>query len=506
MKAIILARVSTKEQEEQGHSLPAQVHRLKEYAKKHNLTIAKEFAFSETAGAKIRKKFEEVIAYLKSHKDVQALLCMNVDRVTRNFRDAVDLDEMRKKEGLAIHFVQDGFVLDADATGNAMFMWEAKVFIAKQYINRLADDAKRSINHKAEHGEWIAKAPIGYCNAADTVTSKRTVVLDEERAFLVRKIFQDYATGCYSLRELAAQARSWGLTNSKSGRPLSVKQVHELLHNPFYYGFMRIKGALFAHNYPTLTDLGLFEKCHQVGRRGKLAPFKRTDKPFVFRGLLKCAKCGCSYSSEIKKQRYIYLRPTKSKGACECFQTTEASVLEQVAHVFEHIRIPEAVCKALIKSLKESVTVKKEHHQQAVHALQKEYGKTCTMLDNLLDMRLDGSITKSEYDKKAYTLQQRRQELERQLQDYGKADDAFVDSVEALFLLASRAPKLFESSGIEQKRKLMAFIFSNLTLNGATLGYTLRKPFDLFADAAARAVWRPLRESNPCYHRERVVS
>jgi DNA invertase Pin-like site-specific DNA recombinase len=131
MKAVILARVSTKEQEEHGHSLPAQVAKLKEYAARHNFEIAREFAFSESAGTKIRNRFEEVLAYLKRHKDVNVLLCQNVDRATRNFSDAVDIDNMRINEDLEVHFVQDGFVLNKNASGADMFMWEAKVFIAK---------------------------------------------------------------------------------------------------------------------------------------------------------------------------------------------------------------------------------------------------------------------------------------------------------------------------------------------------------------------------------------
>jgi len=41
MKAIILARVSTKEQEEDGHSIPAQVRRLTEYSVKKGLDVTR---------------------------------------------------------------------------------------------------------------------------------------------------------------------------------------------------------------------------------------------------------------------------------------------------------------------------------------------------------------------------------------------------------------------------------------------------------------------------------
>jgi len=94
----------------------------------------------------------------------------------------VDLDELRQHRGLEIHFVQENFVLNANASGSEMFMWEAKVFLAKQYINRLTDDAVRSFKHKVAKGEWIAKAPLGYLNAQDTATARNTVVLDRERA------------------------------------------------------------------------------------------------------------------------------------------------------------------------------------------------------------------------------------------------------------------------------------------------------------------------------------
>ncbi|MCB9981790.1 MAG: recombinase family protein [Rhodospirillales bacterium] len=189
MKAVILARVSTKEQEEFGHSLPAQVQKLQEYAEKKGFEVIKEFSFSESAGTKIRKKFEDVLAFLKSQKEMPVLLCQNVDRVTRNFRDAVDLDDMRINHGLEIHFVQDGFVLSRNASGGEMFMWEAKVFLAKQYINRLTDDAVRSMNHKLEQGEWVSKAPLGYLSAKVDV-GRSTVIVDQERAFLVKRLFQ----------------------------------------------------------------------------------------------------------------------------------------------------------------------------------------------------------------------------------------------------------------------------------------------------------------------------
>ena len=60
-KAVIYARVSSKEQEREGFSIPAQLKLLKEYAKTHAFEIVREFIDSETAGHAGRKFFGEMV-------------------------------------------------------------------------------------------------------------------------------------------------------------------------------------------------------------------------------------------------------------------------------------------------------------------------------------------------------------------------------------------------------------------------------------------------------------
>ena len=55
--------------------------------------------------------------------------------------------------------------------------------------------------------------------------------------------------------------------------------------------------------------------------------------------------------------------------------------------------------------------------------------------------------------------------------------------------MASRAAELFERSKTEQKRELLAFVFSNLRLRGKTLEFSLRSPFDLMVNRADHAGW-----------------
>jgi len=393
-KAVILARVSTKDQEDYGHSLPAQTQKLHEYAQRKGFEVIKEFAFSESAGTKIRKKFEEVLAFLKAQKDMPALLCQNVDRVTRNFRDAVDLDDMRINGGLEIHFVQDGFVLSGQAGGGEMFMWEAKVFLAKQYINRLTDDAVRSMHHKIEHGQWVSKTPLGYLNTKDPATGRSSVIVDPERAFLVKKFFQEYATGTVSLSELRRRSVAWGLRTAK-GFPIAPQTLHKLIQNPFYYGVMVVKGTEHPHSYPPIIDKALFDACQDIRLgKGRTGAPRETEKPFALRGLLRCATSGRRVTCDIKKGKYVYLICQDPMRPDKRLFVPEGKIMAQIEAVFRSLQIPTDVLAAITDHLRQTHEAEKTYHHQAIARLHRESTELTQKLDRLTDLLIDGSITK----------------------------------------------------------------------------------------------------------------
>ena len=76
------------------------------------------------------------------------------------------------------------------------------------------------------------------------------------------------------------------------------------------------------------------------------------------------------------------------------------------------------------------------------------------------------------------------------------ADGGFKDEVVTAFNLASKASELFESSKTTEKRELIAFVFSNLSLRGVELEYMLSKPFDMMVNLTDRASWLPGKDSN----------
>src|SRR3972149_9060681 len=116
MKAVLLCRVSSKEQEETGYSLPAQEKLLKEYATRQNYDTARVFSISESAsGKKQREIFNGMIGYI-NREGVKIVIIEKVDRLTRNFKDAVMVDEwLEEDEQRQVHFVKDGLVLHTNS-------------------------------------------------------------------------------------------------------------------------------------------------------------------------------------------------------------------------------------------------------------------------------------------------------------------------------------------------------------------------------------------------------
>jgi site-specific DNA recombinase len=60
-QAVIYARVSSKEQEKEGFSIPAQLKLLKEYAATNGFTVAQEYVDVETAKQTGRAAFGEMV-------------------------------------------------------------------------------------------------------------------------------------------------------------------------------------------------------------------------------------------------------------------------------------------------------------------------------------------------------------------------------------------------------------------------------------------------------------
>ena len=493
MKAILLARVSTEDQRDAGNSLPAQVERMKAYCGRKGLEIVEIFSFDESAYKTKRDEFDKILDYLEQHKEKMAVVFDKVDRLSRNVFDkrVSFLYEKAVADEIELHFVSDGQVLNSSISATQKFQFSTNLGLAKYYSDAISDNVKRAFEQKRRNGDWIGRPRIGYMNIT-LDTGKKDIILDPERAHLIKRLFELYATGNYSLTTIWNEITKLGL-KSKGGKPLSRSNIEFVLKDPFYYGIAYSKRhGLYPHRYPILFSQELFDKCQYVRQsRGKKRSKLAATHDFLFKGLLTCKYCGCMMTPEIKIKKsgliFVYYSCTNAKGICKRVYVPEKTLLEPIYADFEAFqKVPKDVQERLVKELRKTNEAEVEYHDKQITRIQAEYKKVQTRLNSLMNLLIDQSITKNDYDKKHQELADEQDRLNIELEEHTKADHDYKLGVSHVFSLARRMKEIFDdpSSEVHEKRAVLNFLLQNPTVSGKKLEYTLRKPFHAIRELA----------------------
>ncbi len=480
-KAVILTRVSTKEQED-GHSLAAQNTRLIEYCKRKKFEIINSFEIIESSTRGDRKKFREVIDFCLAQDETVALIADAVDRVQRSFKDSVLLDELVRKEKIELHFYRENMVIGVGASASDIMRWDFSVMGAKSYVLQLSENVKRSLDYKIKNGERPGCAPTGYVNYRNE-DGKNSIRPDEIDAPKVQRLFNLFALGGTSAHELTRYADKLGL-RSRLGRKLQVTGVLSILRNPFYYGEMLAKGKLRAHVYPPLISKETFDACQRVLERSRCKPFKHGEKPFAYRGLIHCANTDKICPIEIKKQQFDYVVCWAAEGQRRIYIPLE-DIDNQICYILNSIEIPADIIEQIRVHLAASKKQEVAFRNTETGRLKQELTRIENRIDTLFNMRLDGEIDKETYNDKNDQLQLERHRIEEKINAHKKTDHSFNETVLNLMEIAKSSAAIFRlSDDAEKKRLLLSFLFERLELNEGKIGYKLRFPFNEFQNAA----------------------
>jgi hypothetical protein len=80
-----------------------------------------------------------MVAYFKQHPECRVLLVEKTDRLYRNFKDYVTIDELK----LEIHIVKENVILSNQSRSSEKFVHGIKVLMAKNYIDNLSEETKK---------------------------------------------------------------------------------------------------------------------------------------------------------------------------------------------------------------------------------------------------------------------------------------------------------------------------------------------------------------------------
>lgn len=480
MKVLELDRVSSKEQEETGYSLPAQAKLLEDYRKNKGLDLArKPFSITESAGGqKQRKTFDEMLAYSIKH-DIKIIICEKVDRLTRNLRDAVAINEwLNTDPERQVHFVKENVVLSSTSKSNEKFIWNIKVSVAQYYIDNLSEEVKKGQKEKIAQGWLPTKPPLGYKTVGEK--GHKIHVIDEEKAPLVKKMFELYATGEHSILSLTDWVYKEGL-RTDYGNKITKSRIHQYLRDPFYIGVNRWNEVEYPGNQEPLIEKPLF-KAVQAMLTGKTT-LKLTKHNFLFKGLIYCYECGGLITWETAKG-HVYGHCNHYRNCSQSVWAKEPQVEEQLAKFFQSLEVKsQRLSEWIKKALKESHKDEIAYHSTSVGEISKQHDTIKARIDKLYDEKLDGKITEAFYQQKFKQYSEELTAVDKSINKHTNASLKYLELGINLYELSQNAVGIYNKALLDQKRLLMRLVFERLILNEGVLEVKYTKAFQILHDA-----------------------
>jgi len=498
-KAVIFARVSSKEQE-LGDSINAQIAATKAYCNKHDLSVIKTFSITESSTKGGRKQFYEMIDFVKKQQSKIAIVVNCVDRLQRSSNESPILDELRKEGRIEIHFLRENLLIHKDSKSSEIMIWDIFVMLAKAYVANLTDNVKRSMDFNWKNGKWQGYAAIGYLNSKDEL-GKACIVIDPERAPLVKRLFEEYATGKHSLQTIEDFANEINLRvkprpKFPNPHPVRKNEIYKILTNPFYMGVMKINDKLIPHIYEKLIDKTLFDSVQDILEGKSRPPFKSGygELPYAFRGLVRCSTCGCVMSPETKTKKngkqYNYLKCGHHKGHCNQKPVNEMYLFDQLdREVFDHIKISESMLDKIKKDVCDYIKKESAQDTGTKKSVESRISENKATKDRLLDLYIKGKIDEPTYNNKNANLEAEKIELLDMRAKFGDVEVDIKEIAENVLEIAANAGTIIKSSDPLQQRALLGLLLSDCYIEGRTLKFTLQKPFDSFIKAKGSKSW-----------------
>ncbi len=526
-------RVSSKDQELTGYSLPAQSKLLKKYATDKGLIVAKEFPIAETASKPHQRKvFSEMMTYM-TDKKIKIIVLEKVDRFVRNFKDVVMVDDWLEEDlERQVHFVKDGLVLHKNSRSQEKLNWGIRVVMAKNYIDNLREEVDKGVKEKLAQGWLPGSPPLGYKTIGNE--GHKIHVIDDEVAPLIVKMFELYLDPSASLTTVTAEMKRRGLITKLGrvredgkqvgGRPLVRSHITKLLKNPFYISINVWNGIEYDNGrQEQFISRDIFEAV-QLKMKRKNPPKYNKHNP-LFKGVFFCEGCGKGITWEPQKGGWYGHCNTKTCEARQEHWATEKDVEDTLKEQFAALAAPDT---EIIEWTRKALRERHETDMVAYHAslmqLETRRRDLQRMLDNAYEDKLADVITRERYDDLAKKFKDEQKSITDQIERF---DTLYASKMEYnldLYELSQRAAEIYEAKkSVESRRHLIGELFSNLRLFGKQLGYeysetvaaiakralennTLKRQFELENNddlqsrqaylEAARTIWLQPKDSN----------
>ena len=226
--------------------------------------------------------------------------------------------------------------------------------IAEFYSRNLANEVIKGMGEKARNGGTLSKAPLGYVNVRgrdERGREVRTVELDQQRAPLLRLAFSEYATGNWTVSQLAKHLAGLRLdvpaTPSNPARPITKGRLYTLLRHPYYKGVVQFQGVEYAGKHEPLVDEETWSQVQAVLGSHRSGERERMHNHFL-KSTVVCGRCGSRLLAQNTKNGkgvlYPYFICARRQRLHDCsFKAVLIEVVEaQMQELYRRLYVGEA--------------------------------------------------------------------------------------------------------------------------------------------------------------------
>ncbi len=361
MRAALYARYSSDRQNER--SIADQFDVLARHAAVRGWTIVARFEDAAISGAAMANR-PGLLALLGSAEAgaFDLVLTEDEDRLARNLEHLAHIASRLDFAGVRLATLSTDRVEEMHVA--------MKGFQASQYLKALGQKTSRGMRSNAEKGLATGSRLYGYRSAPGGATE----ILAEEAA-VVRRIFADYAAGA-TAREIAAQLNAEGVPGPRGGLwnastiNGSRQRANGVLHTELYAGVkvwnrMEVRkdprtGKRLPRMRPpaewrrtavphlAIVDDALWRAAaERQAREGARQPHELANarKPGLFSGLIKCGRCGSSYTVRDGGRLVCAANRERGDAACSNRRTVLRAEVETrvLGGLRDRLLAPEAV-------------------------------------------------------------------------------------------------------------------------------------------------------------------
>ncbi len=412
-KFFIYTRKSTDTEDRQVRSISDQLAELKELAVKEQIDVVNVFVEKQTAKTPGRPVFNEMLLRIEQG-EANGILAWHPDRLARNSVDGGKIIYLLDTEKLAeLKFP----TFWCDPTPQGKFMLSIAFSQSKYYVDNLSENIKRGKRNKVKDGIWPQMSPLGYINVGGRI------VVDKNIAPLIKKTFEAYSSGCFTLRELRDKFNGLGLKR-KSGKELAVSNYQKLLKNPIYTGLILYNGEIFEGKHEPIISKKLFDSVQEVMMR-KSKPKSRGLKPFLYRGFFRCGECGCFITTETQKG-HNYLRCTKRKNPCSQKYTREEIITSQIQEEIKKVSLPDDWASWMLAENRKDMLSEAQSSTLFADNTKAEISLLDSKIEKLMNAYLENALSLEEYREAKSALVEQKQLLKEKLSAFEqKANNRF---------------------------------------------------------------------------------